>query len=81
MVLVVFLSISAVLLDWAYFYHGAGVHYVGDTGSGNGGGGSQIVHVHRGDGMGITILKAVIGSVLGFVTVNFLKVLLYSPDI
>jgi hypothetical protein len=73
-IVVMVLSISAIALDWAYFYHSAGVHYVGEAPGGGGGGGPVSVTIHRGDGMGLTILKAVIGSVLGFLVVNFLKV-------
>lgn len=74
-VVVVVLSISAVLLDWAHFYRGINVQashaggYDGELGYG----GPVVVNVHRGDGMGLIIIKSVIGSVLGFLVVNLLK--------
>lgn len=74
-VVVVVLSISAVLLDWAHFYRGINVQashaggYEGELGYG----GPVVVNVHRGDGMGLIIVKSVIGSVLGFLIVNLLK--------
>eukprot|EP01134_Creolimax_fragrantissima_P005976 CFRG5976T1 len=87
-IIVVVLSISAILLDWAYFYSGISIdhantrhyqqsyspHTMGSTfGVDDGFIPPVLVKISRGDGLQVTILKAVISSVIGFFIVQLLK--------
>ena len=76
LVVVAVMSISAIALDWAYFLRGVDVQSAPQGLSPGMAAPPQgvVVNVHRGDGLQVTILKAVIGSVVGFLTMNLLKV-------
>ncbi|KNC78844.1 hypothetical protein SARC_08738 [Sphaeroforma arctica JP610] len=89
-VIVPVLSLSAIALDWAYFFRGISVDHTNihgytptDEQNYDMGGTAtppMMVSISRGDGIQVTILKAVISSVIGFFVVQLLKVCRYDKE-
>eukprot|EP00124_Ichthyophonus_hoferi_P002276 Ihof_evm4s149 gene=Ihof_evmTU4s149 len=73
-VVVVVMSTSAVLLDWAYWYRGVELSFPeGSDPSPSAATRQVVVQLKRGDGLQVSILKAVISSVIGFLVMQLLR--------